>query len=421
MHRAGIALVAFALIVACAGGPSQQREEQAKGAQENVLHVLLADDWAAVAPVIDAVRAFERDHPGVRVQITGAQFSHIPDMALARGRAGDPVDVAHWHAFAAGARGLAEPVDDLWQGRLSSEEFFAAAVEGVTWAGVRYGVPLDTNVLLLMANPRLLAERNVTLPRGPYTFADFERIAGAVTSGGGGMRGIALPSSTWVAYGWIRANGGEIVEVDGAAVRFTLDSPQVVEALGFLGRLAREGLAFPPVIGGSSRDSFSLFEAGQAALHLSGIWDAVSLAEKGLGWAPETLPLPRGGQGMASGTALGGSSLYVPRGSPNRELAFEFMLHLASDPYALRLAEEEGRLPTRPATFETLVSRRPVLGIALEQLQSASVMRLIAFPEAQAAFKQAVEDIFTGRVDAAAALARAQQAAQQPAQQTAGP
>lgn len=412
-RRAGPALVALALVAACAGGAAEQPEERAKGAVTTVLQVLLADDWAKVDAVIDAIRTFERDHPGVRVQMTGAQFSHIPDMALTGGRAGDPVDVAHWHAFAAGARGLAEPLDDLWQGRLSADEFFPGAVDDVTWAGTRYGVPLDTNVLLLMANPRLLNERKVKLPEGAYTFAEVERIARAVTSGGGDLRGIALPSSTWVAYGWIRANGGEIVEVDGTDVRFTLDAPQVVEALGFLGHLTHEGLAFPPVIASSSEDAFSLFQAGRTALHLSGIWDVVASGEEEAGVGTVMLPLPRGARGNTRGTVLGGSSLYVPRGSPNRELAFEFMLHLASDRYALRLAEEEGRLPTRPRTFEAFVAQRPVFATALEQLRLAAVMRLIAFPEAQAAFDKAVEDIFTGRVDAAVALARAQQAAQQ--------
>ncbi|MDQ3931812.1 MAG: extracellular solute-binding protein, partial [Actinomycetota bacterium] len=365
-----------------------------------------------VDPVIDAVRTFELDHPGVRVQIRGAQFSHIPDMVEASSQAGEPVDIAHWHAFAAAARGLAEPLDDLWQGRLSADEFFAGAVDDVTWNGTRYGVPLDTNVLLLMLNSRLLAERNLKPPEGPYTFADVERIVRAVSHPGGDVRGIALPSSTWVAYGWIRANGGEIVEVDGPAVRFTLDAPEVVEALDFLGRLAREGLAFPPVTTDVATDAFALFEGGRAALHLSGTWDAVALAQKQSGSFPVMLPLPRGTRGTTSGSVLGGSSLYVPRGSLNRELAFEFMLHLTSDRYALRLAEEQGRLPTRPATFEAFVAESPIFRPAFEQLRSAAVMRLIAFPDAQAAFSEAVEDIFAGRVEAAVALARAQQAAQ---------
>lgn len=410
-HRAGGALVATALIAACAGLAGEQTEERARAAG-TVLQVLLADDWATVEPVIDAVRTFERDHPGVRVQVSGAQFSHIPDMALTGGRGGDPVDVAQWHAFAAGAQGLAEPLDDLWQGRLSADEFFPGAVDDVTWAGTRYGVPLDTNVLLLMANPRLLAERKAKLPQGPYTFAEVEQIARTVTVGGRDVRGIALPSSAWVAYGWIRANGGEIVEVHGADVRFTLDAPQVVEALGFLGRLAEEGLAFPPVIAGSSEDAFSLFQAGKTALHLSGMWDAVAAGSETGGMEPLVLPLPQGARGTTRGTVLGGSSLYVPRGAPNRELAFEFMLHLASDGYALRLAEEEGRLPTRPRTFEAFVAQRPVFATALEELQWAAVMRLIAFPTAQAAFDKALEDIFTGRVDPAVALTRAQQAAE---------
>lgn len=412
-RRAGPVLVAVALIAACAGGPGEQPEERAKGAATTVLQVLLADDWATVDPVIDAVRTFERDHPGVRVQVSGAQFSHIPDVALTGGRAGDPVDVAHWHAFAAGARGLAEPLDDLWQGRLSADEFFPGAVDDVTWAGIRYGVPLDTNVLLLMANRRLLEEQKVELPEGPYTFAEVEHIARSATSAGRDVRGIALPSSTWVAYGWIRANGGEIVEVNGTEVRFTLDAPQVVEALRFLGHLTDEGLAFPPVIASSSEDAFSLFRAGRTALHLSGMWALARPGQEVAGVGTVVLPLPQGVRGTTRGTVLGGSSLYVPRGSRNRELAFEFMLHLASDRYALWLAENEGRLPTRPRTFEAFVVQRPIFATALEQLQWAAVMRLIAFPEAQAAFDRAVEDIFTGRVDAGEALARAQQAAQQ--------
>lgn len=109
---------------------------------------------------------------------------------------------------------------------------------------------------------------------------------------------------------------------------------------------------------------------------------------------------------------MGGSSLFVPTGSRQRRLAFEFMAHLVSDRYALRLAKEEGRLPVRPRVYDDRFLDRPDLRAVIEQLPSASAMKLTAFPEAHEVFAEAVDEVLRGGEDAAVVMAAAQARAQ---------
>ena len=96
-------------------------------------------------------------------------------------------------------------------------------------------------------------------------------------------------------------------------------------------------------------------------------------------------------------------------GLKHRELAFEFMTHLASDRYALRFAKEEGRLPVRLRVFDDPFFRDRDLQVFLEQLKTAHPQLLGAFPEASADYAVAIDSILQvdGR-DAATALHEAQ-------------
>ncbi|MGQ0519539.1 MAG: extracellular solute-binding protein [Actinomycetota bacterium] len=375
------------------------------------LRVLMTDDWVT-APFVSAVKDFERDHPGVRVEVERAPISHMLDTVSAQTRDGQAPDVVQAHAFSAAAQGLAQPVDDLWEASLKTSEFLPGAIDDVTWGDRLYGVPLDTNAMFLIVNKEHYQAAGLTPPSGRSTFEEFEATARSLAAAGGERRAIAIPTSTWWTYGWIKANGGEVISVDpGGQVRLSLDAPEVVEALDFLSRLVKAGLAFPPQAADShSNDALSLFRSGRAATLASGSWD-LSILGKDPGAARyDSALLPQGAD--ASGTAMGGSSLFVPTGSDKRELAFEFMAHLVSDRYALRLAKEEGRLPVRPRVYEDPYFKSPALATVIEQLPSASPFKLTAFPDAHDVFAGAVDEILRTGADATAAMKDAQQRAQ---------
>ncbi len=402
MSRAVLALVAVLVGVACGdSGPPAARTN---------LRVLLTDDWTT-PPVLDAVRDFERLHPNVRVVVDKAPINKMLDLVTG---SASPPDVVQSHAFAAAARDVAEPVDDLWERHLNPGDFFAGALDDVTFAGRRYGVPLDTNALVLLYNADHFREANLPLPRGPLTFPQLEEVARALTTPDGSRRALALGTSTWQMFGWVSANGGEYVRVgDDGRPQFMFDSPEVVGAIAFLAGLVDQNLAHPPRAAEThSSDVFALFESGATSMYTSGAWDVLKLRRTQPGVDYRAMPMPRGMTGTTEGSAMGGSSLFVPKGSKNRELAFEFMTHLISDSYALRLAREQGRLPVRPRVYGDPFFDDPVLRVVLEQLRTARPERVDSFPEARQILATALDQILRADHDPAETLRQAQDGAQ---------
>lgn len=379
------------------------------------LRVVLADDWAATVPVDEAVRAFEAAHRGVRVEIDGLPFGDIAAAVDAASQSGAPYDLAHWHAFAAGARGLSQPVSDLWQERLDPHEFLPGAIGDVFWGDEFHGVPLDVNAMILMANQDHLDAAG--LEGDLATFGDVSGAAAAL-SVAGERRGIAHGLSTWAAYGWIRANGGEVVDVDiHGTPTFLLDSPATIEALTWLQAQVGDGVAHPPAVGVGAVGARELFNGGLTSLIATGSWDLVTASRRALAEdldapAAVALPMPMGPSADSPGTALGGSSLFVPIGSEHRQLAFELALALIEDDVALALAQEEGRLPARRRLYDAPFFSDPTMQVVRAHLEFARPMRLVAFREAQFAFSQAIERILVLGESPADVLAEAQRVAE---------
>ena len=399
--------VILALVsVSCSSASDEVEEPPAS------LRVLMSDDWVTPA-FLDAVRDFEQSRKNVRVVVDKTPFrgnlNYVKGLAPA-----ERPDVVQAHAYTAAAAGLAQPLDDLWAKSLKPSEFFPGSVEDVTWEGRRYGVPLDTNVVILLYNADRFEEMGAPLPTATMTFSEFAEIARKVSSPDGSRRAIALGTSTWRVFGWVAANGGEFVRFapDGKA-EILLDSPQVVQAVTFLSDLVRQGLAFPPrAAETSSADIFSLFESGLTAMHATGAWDAVKLRKSRPDVDFRAVTMPSGQAGVAPGSAMGGSSLFVPEGSQNRELAFEFMLHLISDRHALRLAQDEGRLPVRERLYSNPVFQDPSLQVAAAQLKSARLERLDAYPVAVTALRRALDQVFRESGEPVSALQNAQASAE---------
>lgn len=98
--------------------------------------------------------------------------------------------------------------------------------------------------------------------------------------------------------------------------------------------------------------------------------------------------------------------MFVPVGAEHPELAFELMLALTEDDVAVDLAVEEGRLPARREAYEDPVfSSTPDLAAFVEELETAEVMPLIAYPDVAAAFSDALQAILSLRTDADEAMA----------------
>lgn len=409
--RRAVAVVAIAALSAACGSDPE-------AAEPTTLRVVMADDWATAALVGEVVDAFEAKHPGVRVHIQPSPFSQIPDLVTEATELGQPYDLAHWHAFAAAATGDAEPLDDLWEAEgLRAEDYLPGAMDDVAWDGQIYGVPLDVNALVLMANADQL--RSVGLEAEDLrTSSGFREAAARLRDDSEAEHAIAVTSSSWAAYGWIAAGGGRLIDGTDAhgLPRFTFTDPHTIEAVDLLVDLIASGDAPPPFAPDLSMDAVASFNTGETALHVSGSWDlpVTRRALQAEGDVDDVLilPLPQLDP-TAPRTVLGGSSLYVPRGAEQRDLAFDLMLALTADPVAIEFAAQEGRLPARASAYEApLFASSPELIAFVDQLPDARVMPLIAYPEVAAAFRDGLEGALAQRTTAADAMASVQRFAE---------
>ena len=194
--RAARVVVGVLLAAACGGSSDPV---------PTTLRVMIIDDWAT-PPVLDAVRDFEGAHPHVRVVMDKAPIKGMLDSIKG---SSTPPDVVQGHAFAAAAQGVAQPLDDLWDKHLTADEFFPGALDDVTFAGQRFGVPLDTNALVLLYNADHFRAAGIPLPHGPMSFPELGQVARGLAASAGGRPALALGTSTWQTFGWVGANGGD--------------------------------------------------------------------------------------------------------------------------------------------------------------------------------------------------------------------
>ncbi|HET9223053.1 MAG TPA: extracellular solute-binding protein, partial [Roseiflexaceae bacterium] len=278
------------------------------------LRVWMAADYVDQPPIRDLAKDFQQAYPNIKVELTGYVWQDMADKVRLAISQGTPPDVAHQHAFAMGAQGMAEPLDDLWQQWSAADQFMPGALEDVNWQGVRYGVPLDINTLFMIYNKAAFAQAGLAAPGPGYTFAQLRSDLEKLTTADRSRYGIALTSSGWGMYGMVRSNGGELLQERDGKTTVSLDDPKVVETLEFFAELGKQRLGtLPPLQPRQSDHPVVLFSQRKVALFFSGPGDIVRLKPEA---PPEvyaeigTAPLPVPSAGAPGASVQGGGSLF---------------------------------------------------------------------------------------------------------------
>lgn len=383
------------------------------------LTVMLADDWAASDPVVDAITDFEAEHD-VRVSVRPVKFGQLAEFMIADRSGPRDVDVSQWHAFAAGSLGWARAVTSRFSLEFEEDLFVPGALEDVTWAGEVYGVPLDVNAVVGIVNTTMLDQLGHEL-EDLGTWGGLREVAESAAAEN--TRLTYLAASTWSMYAWLRANGGHWFRFDDEGMPgLEFGSPQVVSTFEFLSELTAddERLALAANAIDTDADAYPLFFDEQILMIFSGTWDVARLVtdEPDFAWA--TVPMPTGPLADGPGTVLGGSSLYITEQADDPALAWEFITHLVEPEYALRYAKDSGRLPGRTDVLADPFFDQPTYRTAVEALPSASAMRLIAFPRVMDLVTRSIFDVLHHDSGPTEEFGQLQRAAQRLAVPTSG-
>lgn len=318
---------------------------------------------------------FEREHPGIRVEVQQLPWSAAHEKLLTAFVGRSTPDAAQlgntWIAEFA-ALGAIQPLDARLaasQG-VDSTRYFPGIWRTNLIDGVCYGIPWYVDTRLLFFRTDLLAEAG--FDSIPSDWAGWRRAMEAIRARGGRDRfAVFLPVNEWLPPVVFGLQAGSPLLADNAT-RGAFREPEFRRAFDFYLGLFRDGLA-PPVANNEVANLYQEFARGYFAMYITGPWNVGEFrrrlpAELQSSWA--TAPLPGPDPGVPGVSTAGGASLVLFRGSRHPEEAWTFLEYLSRPAVQLRFRALTGDLPARVEAWEeTSLAGDPIVEAFRRQLR----------------------------------------------------
>ena len=294
-------------------------------------------------------RDFEREHPGIRVQVQQIPWSAAHEKLLTSHVGGALPDVGQlgnsWIAEFGALRALAPLDAQLAAGGAGRDAYFGGIWDTNVLDGTTYGLPWYVDTRLLFYRKDILARAGYTTM--PETWAGWVECLRAIRRESGGKRyGIFLPTNEWLQPVVLGLQSGSTLLADDGT-RGAFQEPEFRRGFDFYLSLFREGLA--PTLGiNEIANQYQEFERGTFAMILTGPWNLGEFARRlpdSLQGAWATAPLP-GPDGPGLSFA-GGSSLVMYRSTKHPAESWALMQYLSRPDVQVRFWKLTGDLPAR--------------------------------------------------------------------------
>lgn len=288
--------------------------------------------------------------------------------------------------------------------QIDMDNYFDGPRSSLSWDGKPYGIPRASNTIALYYNKDLFREAGLDPDMPPETWDELLDAARALTQPENDVYGIAFSAKaseegTFQFLPWVQMTGGsfENINADGAA-----------EALELWKAFFDEGLTSPDTLTRGQWDSTGTFNAGNAAMAVSGPWELGRMSEEAdFDWGVALLPTPEGGQ---RASALGDFNVAIFANTEHPDEAFQFLEYM--DSQATRIWPEFTRMPSRKDIGLAPTGNDRIdaaAGVFQEQLQSAANRGPHPeWPRISTAIQTAFQSVLTGQAEPQAALDQAQ-------------
>lgn len=318
----------------------------------------------------ELIPAFEEAHPGIDVEYVDMPYDGLKQKLTTSAAGGELPDLVRsdigWVAQFA-ELGVFKQLDTEMPG---FDELAGAVYPGTldttSWDGHHYGLPLNTNTRVLMANREALDAAGVEAP--PATFDGLRDLADALE--GKDVAAFADSGlSAWNVMPWIWSAGGDITDPDRTTASGYLDSAASVAGVQLLVDLYRAG-AVPNLITGNTGATSTSdgLPSGEYATILDGPWMQDIWAGQYPEFDPVYAPVPAGDGGSVS--VVGGESIVVTESTEHAEAAYEFVEFTQSEEYQLGMAEV-GQMTVQPELAEAQAEITPDYQVFSDQLETA--------------------------------------------------
>ncbi|MFE9678482.1 extracellular solute-binding protein [Streptomyces sp. NPDC006259] len=300
----------------------------------------------------ELVEAYEKDHPGVTVEVTVHSWNDVDREVKKLVDAGRAPDMAQIGAYADyAAEDLLYKAGDVLSIPVQAD-FVPQLADAGEVRGVQYGMPFASSTRLLFYNKTLFAKAGVT---APTTWEELAKDAEALKADGVKYP-YALPLGPEEAQAetmqWLLSGGGGYTET---ATGYSLDSTANVDTFTWLAdELVGKGLTGPVAPGRLNRaDAFAAFAAGQVGM-LNGHPSLMkTAAQKGVKFGMVPMPGVDGPTKVSMGVA---DWMTAFKQNGHAEQIKDFLNFVYSEKNVLDFSREYDLLPVTNSASQTMTA-----------------------------------------------------------------
>jgi multiple sugar transport system substrate-binding protein len=339
--------------------------------------------------------------PNVTIERTYIPFADLKQKLLQGAAAGDLPDIIvldnpDHQAFA--SLGVLEDITDKVTEWGEGATYFQGPWDSTVFQEKNYGLPDNSNCLVLWTNDDLMAAKSVGTPT---TWDELTTAVTALSEGdvyGLAVSGVKSEEGTfqWLPFLW--ATGADIP---------TIDSDGGKKALQLWTDYVSNGWMSKSILNWKQSDVLGQFENGKAVMMVNGPWQIPALKADvpDLKWSVATLPVEAQGASI-----LGGENTAIVAGSSNIDAAWELLKWRQTPDVLKSYLLAAGKLPSKSDLAQDEAwTGDPVIAVFIEQLKVAKPRAYgDQYPEISAAIQDAIQSAVSGASSVEDALAKAQ-------------
>lgn len=362
-----------------------------------------------IQPAPNLIKEFNEQNNGIQIEYRQIQFDDVVSEAMrafSTGKAPDIIAIDNPnHAMFASRDAFLDLTDMIEKSSvIKPENYFPGPLKSATWDEKYYGVPKATNTIALYYNKDLFKAAGLDPTKPPQTWDELVETARKLNDPSKNVYGITFSAKaneegTFQFLPWAQMGGAGYKTINGEGA---------VRALTIWKQLFDEKLTSPDTLTRSQWDATATFNAGNAAMAISGPWEIDRmLTDAMFEWGTALLPVPQ--EGAQRSSAMGDYNWAIFSSTKHPEEAFKALEFFASKDATMY--KDFGQLPARadlpvPPTGNAV--KDAALATFLEQMKYAQPRGPSPeWPKISKAIQDAIQAALTGQMEPKAALDQA--------------
>lgn len=362
-----------------------------------------------IQPAPNLIKEFNAQNNGIKIEYRQIQFDDVVSEAMRAYSTGKVPDIIAIdnpnHAMFASRGAFLDLTDKIKESTvIKPENYFPGPLKSATWDGKYYGVPKATNTIALYYNKDLFKAAGLDPEKAPQTWDELVETARKLNDPSKNIYGITFSAKaneegTFQFLPWAQMGGASYKAINGEGA---------VRALTIWKQILDEKLTSPDTLTRSQWDSTATFNAGNAAMAISGPWEIDRmLADAKFEWGTALLPVPQ--EGAQRSSAMGDYNWAIFSKTKHPDEAFKALEFFASKDDTMY--KNFGQLPARadlpiPPTGNAV--KDAALATFIEQLKYAQPRGPSPeWPKISKAIQDAIQAALTGQMEPKAALDQA--------------